>query len=249
MPHESTVATVVVVGSRTEPSFRALADGLRKHGLTIEDIPPSPDVQQQLLELPARCLVVDLRSGDGALDLVAWYRATLSHPVLTITDQADVLGRIRAVELRVADHLVAPFAISEAVARVEALLRDDRQSDRRRFADITVDPDQRVAYRDGVLIDLTPRELGVLLTLMRNRGRVISKHELLAEVWPDRRASANAVEAVISALRRKLHAEGTEVIHTVHRAGYILRVSAPGVPSHTTLRTERARLSRDRLRA
>jgi two-component system OmpR family response regulator len=228
MPHESTAAAVV--GWTTEPSLRALTDALRRQGLTIAEIPPSDDAQQQILALSVGCLVVDLRCGAGALDLVAWYCAAVSNPVLTITDQTDVLGRIRALELQVADHLVAPFAISEATARVQALLREDHRSDAPRFADLTVDPEQQVAVRRGVPIDLTPRELGVLLTLIHNRERVTSKDELLARVWPGRRASINAVEAVISALRRKLHVDGSELIHTVHRAGYILRQAAPVAP-------------------
>jgi two-component system OmpR family response regulator len=236
---------VATICRRSEPALRALGDRLREHGIDMAYFELSHDIRQRLLHVTPRCLVVDLRLGPGAIELVGWYRATVSRPVLTITDAADVLGRLRALELRVTDHMVAPFAISEATARVEALL-SERPTGVEHFADITVDPDQRIVMRAGVPIDLTPRELGVLLTLLRNRARVTSKEELLEQVWPGRNASPNAVEAVVSALRRKLQVAGSEVIHTVHRAGYTLRVPAPQAPSRGKLLAERDRLLHER---
>ncbi len=169
-----------------------------------------------------RGVVVDLRLGGAAIDLVEWCSVVASLPVISITDQTDVLGRLHALSSGVADHIVAPFATREATARVEVMLREHHDGEFR-FAGVAVDPDQHLATRNGTNIDLTPRELSVLLVLMRNRARVTSKQELLDEVWPGNSASINAVEAVVSALRRKL--AGSEVIHTVHGAGYTLRLT------------------------
>jgi DNA-binding response OmpR family regulator len=215
--------TVAIIGRRSDPSLQALADCLREREYAVEHLDVTRDVPQRVTQISPIGLVVDLRDGAHAREFLAWYCTNMSPSVLSVTHQTDVVGRMYALEHGVADHVVAPFALDEAVARVEALL-EKRQPDHGNlyFAGITVDPTHRVATRGGTPIDLTRRELDVLVALMRNPSRVTSKDELLEQAWPTKRVSQNAVEAVISALRRKLQTS-QELIHTVHRAGYTLR--------------------------
>ncbi len=217
---------VVIVCRPSDPALLAVSERLRQSGIACVHLDMTEEMEPRIVDLSARCFVVDLRIGGAAFNVIEWCHAATARPVLTITDYTDVRGRLRALELRVADHIVAPFATREAIARVEAILHDAR-GDELGFAGIVVDPDQRVAVQNGKPIDLTPRELAVLLVLMRNRDRVTSKQELLDAVWPGRTASTNAVEAVVSALRRKLQVGDSEIIHTVHRAGYALRAPPP----------------------
>jgi DNA-binding winged helix-turn-helix (wHTH) protein len=154
---------------------------------------------------------------------------------------------LRALELGAADHMVAPFALGEGIARIESLLvRRIAQRGLLQLADITLDPGQRIAIRGNTAIPLTPRELDVLALLMRNRGRVTSKQELIDQIWTGKQASPNAVEAAISSLRRKLHRPGHEIIRTVHRAGYTLQVPMTSPANRGAMIAERDRLLRER---
>jgi len=89
--------------------------------------------------------------------------------------------------------------------------------------DLTVDLAQRSAVRNGKRVALTPREVSLLVTLIERSEQPVTKQELLTAVWGAQARSQNVVEANVSSLRRKLHALGPPVIHTLHRAGYIFR--------------------------
>ena len=88
--------------------------------------------------------------------------------------------------------------------------------------------------------------LAVLVFLVQNRSRVVSKKELLEEIWGDRRPTENMVEATISSLRRKIDQRGTNLIHTVHRSGYIFQAPLSGPASRAALLADRDRLVRER---
>jgi len=165
-----------------------------------------------------------------------------------ITDPADVDARVRAITLR-AEDAVAPADPREVVARVAVLARRSRMRmpERRPLGDLTVDHDGRRVTRRGGSAALTQRELQVLEVLIARAGRVVSKDELLDEVWAGKPRSLNAVEAQISALRRKLHELGPAIIHTAHGEGYVFRPAVEAEPrqrSHLIL--ERERIVRER---
>jgi two-component system OmpR family response regulator len=125
--------------------------------------------------------------------------------------------------------MVAPLDMRECTSRIEHLLarRRKSRSGRIRAGDITIDIMQRTAMRHGELVPLTPRELALLLALVQRSDDTVSKRELLSSVWQGEIRSENVVEANVSALRRKLHAVGPPIIHTVHRSGYVFRPAPP----------------------
>jgi two-component system OmpR family response regulator len=141
----------------------------------------------------------------------------------------QVDARIRALELGAADHIVAPVSVRESVLRVDHLLahRRKNRSGRIEVGDLTIDAAQRTAVRNSELVRFTPRELALLLMLVQRRGEAVTKRELLSTVWHGQARSENVVEANVSALRRKLHALGPPLIHTVHRRGYVFRPASP----------------------
>jgi DNA-binding response OmpR family regulator len=145
---------------------------------------------------------------------------------LTARDGLD--DRLAGFALGADDYLVKPFALEELLARVRAVLRRaGRESRPLEAGDLLVDEAAALATRDGEPLPLTPTELRLLAFLMRHRGQVLSKYQLLTQVWGYDSYDPNLVEVHTSALRRKLEARGGErLIHTVRGIGYRLGPAA-----------------------
>jgi len=150
-------------------------------------------------------------------------------PVLMLTARGDVADRVIGLRIGADDYLPKPFHVPELIARIEALrrraCRDDR-SDAGLFAfgDVCVNFDQRSVRRSGQRVELTRLEFKMLSHLIRNRGRVVLRDELLRAVWgyrglPDTRT----VDVHMWQLRRKLEADPQEprFLLTVHGVGYL----------------------------
>jgi DNA-binding response OmpR family regulator len=183
-----------------------------------------------------------------ALEALEWLRRQAVVPVLAVTEHSDVDARLRALRVG-ADDAVAPVAPREVVARCALLLflRTRNAPAVRSLGDLVIDAAGRRVKRRGKVVNLTQRELQVLRTLTEAPGRVVSKEELLHRVWGDQQRSLNAVEAQISALRRKLHEIGPPIIHTAHGEGYVFRPTV-GVDQkeRSMMISERERLVRER---
>lgn len=169
--------------------------------------------------------LIDLRFGELGERTLSWLSRNSACATAVISTLPDFEARVRALDFGAVDHLVAPFDVREAIARVEMLLTRRRSGHVARLeaGDLTVDVGQRQATRNGQPVLLTPREVDVLTVLMRRHDRPVSKRDLLVEVWQSEARSENVVEANVSSLRRKLHAIGPPIIHTVHRTGYVFR--------------------------
>ncbi|MDQ1497429.1 MAG: two-component system, OmpR family, response regulator, partial [Actinomycetota bacterium] len=111
------------------------------------------------------------------------------------------------------------------VARMRAVLRRTGREGRTVFelGDLRIDADAHSVVRDGQAIDLTHREFALLVEMCRHPGMVLSKLQLLTNVWGFEQYDLNVVEVHVSALRRKLEEHGARVIHTVRNAGYVFR--------------------------
>jgi DNA-binding response OmpR family regulator len=141
--------------------------------------------------------------------------------VLMLTAAATIEDRVYGLGLGADDYLPKPFAFAELVARVRALLRRAQPAMPPVLArgDITLDPGRRVASRGGRVLDLGPKEFGVLELLLAGQGRVVSAEELLQRVWDEMADPfTTAVKVTISRLRRKLG--DPPVIETIAQAGY-----------------------------
>jgi len=147
---------------------------------------------------------------------------------LTAADGLD--ERLNGFEVGADDYLTKPFSTSELQARIRAVLRRT-QSVRTGIAersmlgcsDIELDEDARTVTRAGAPIDLTRREFDLLVALLENQQRVLSRSQLLTLVWGFEDYDANVVEVYVSALRRKLEEHGPRLIQTVRGVGYVLR--------------------------
>lgn len=126
------------------------------------------------------------------------------------------------------DYVTKPFSLAEMVARVRNVLRRTRGEDeadgRLTFADVVLDPDTREVWRAGAPVELTRTEFDLLRFFMLNPRRVLSKRQILDNVWHyDFGGDANVVETYVSYLRRKLDPLGGPLIQTVRLVGYALR--------------------------
>jgi two-component system, OmpR family, response regulator MprA len=157
-----------------------------------------------------------LRSGDGG-----------DVPILMLTARDAVEARVEGLDSGADDYLVKPFERTELLARVRALLRrrPPRGSAFLVSGDLRLNPDTREVTRGERAVELTGREFELLEHLMRNERLVVSRDQLLEDVWDyEPFAETNTVDVFISNLRRKLEAGGEpRVLHTVRGSGYVLR--------------------------
>ena len=147
-------------------------------------------------------------------------------PILVLTAKGGEWDEVEALDTGADDYLTKPFAYAVLVARLRALLR---RGARERPAvleagDLKVDPAARRAWRGEVEVELTPRELALVEFLLRRRGEVVSKREILEHVWDyDFEGSPNIVEVYIRHLRAKIDRPfGQDLIQTVRGSGYRL---------------------------
>ena len=168
---------------------------------------------------------------DGYEVLKCIRRENTSTPVLMLTARGEEVDKVRGLRLGADDYMTKPFGLMELLARIEALLRrsqsstDDAPDDNICLGDIQVCRKTRSVTRAGEAVELAPKELDLLLELIRRGGAVASRIELMQSVWghPSNVVS-RTVDTHIAELRRKLERDpaNPELIITVRKAGYRL---------------------------
>ena len=168
--------------------------------------------------------------GFGVLKAV---RAHGNTPVLMLTARDKVEDRVRGLQEGADDYLVKPFAFSELLARVGALLRRGaggagHAATQLRLADLEMDLVSRKVYRADKRLDLTAKEFSLLSLLMRRGGQILSRTTLAEQVWDmNFDSDTNVVEVAVRRLRAKLDDPFTpKLLHTVRGMGYVLEERA-----------------------
>jgi len=163
---------------------------------------------------------------DGLAVLVELRRLGIRTPVLLLTARAAVEDRVAGLETGADDYLTKPFAFTELLARLRALLRrPPLQADQLlRVGDLELDPLRRSVRRGGSPVDLSPREFALLACLMRHAGQALTRTQIAEQIWSlDYAGDTNVVDVYIGYLRRKLGlAHGGPRIQTVRGVGYRL---------------------------
>jgi two-component system, OmpR family, copper resistance phosphate regulon response regulator CusR len=150
--------------------------------------------------------------------------------VLMLTARDQVEDRVRGLQDGADDYLVKPFAFSELLARMGALLRrgaahgSGAPLTRLQLADLEIDLASRKAWRESRRIDLTAKEFTLLTLLMRRRGQILSRTTLAEQVWDmNFDSDTNVVEVAVRRLRAKIDdAFPSKLLHTVRGMGYVL---------------------------
>jgi two-component system copper resistance phosphate regulon response regulator CusR len=150
----------------------------------------------------------------------------IETPVLMLTSKDSVADRVKGFELGADDYLVKPFAFSELLARIRALLKRSpgRHQDVLRLADLEIDVTRHRASRAGQKIDLTAKEFVLLTLLARRAGEVLSRTMIAEGVWDvNFDSDTNVVDVNVTRLRRKVDDPfPRKLIKTIRGAGYVL---------------------------
>lgn len=206
-----------------------LTKGLTANNYSVEQV---SDGKHGLLKASTEnydALIVDrmLPELDG-LSIVQTLRAAGNKtPILFLSALAEVDDRVSGLRAGGDDYLTKPFAFSELLARLEALLRrpqSNAQETQLHFADLNMDCLARTVNRNGQKIDLQPREFRLLQYLLRHANQVVTRTMLLENVWDYHfDPQTNVIDVHISRLRRKIDKDFSKpLLHTVRGAGYML---------------------------
>lgn len=203
--------------------------GLKSAGHSIDWVQDGRDALSAGLETTYDILIVDRMIGglDGLTVVKSLRGASVRTPILFLTAMSGVEDRVEGLEAGGDDYLVKPFAFSELLARINALVRRPpivAERTRLRVDDLELDLLTRTALRGGMTIDLLPREYALLELLMRNEGRVLTKSVLLEKVWSfNFDPQSSVVETHISRLRAKIDKPFEHpLLHTMKNTGYTL---------------------------
>lgn len=211
---------------------RGVVDALRFHGITPLEAANGDDGLEMALGCDCDLILLDLilpgRLGLDILKIVRESRPTL--PVIILTAKGEEADRIQGLKLGADDYMVKPFSIRELLARIEAVLRRSPE----RPADLTrvdiksgaIDLARReLKFDDGARVELSEREVELLAYLARNRGRAISRDEILARVWriEPHGTDTRTIDMHVVRLREKLRDDPAEpkIILTVRGKGYM----------------------------
>jgi two-component system OmpR family response regulator len=181
---------------------------------------------------PYDAAIVDimLPKKDGLSVIQELRRDRVNFPIIILSAKDSIDDRVRGLQTGSDDYLTKPFAFSELLARVQALIRRNSgaaEPTRLHVEDLSMDLLTRDVSRQGQKIELQPREFALLEYLMRNQGKVVSKTMIMEHVWDYHfDPQTNVVEARICRLRDKVEKGfDQKLIHTVRGVGYVLRPS------------------------
>lgn len=204
-----------------------LQRALAENGYVVDVARDGIDGRHLALEGEYDLIVLDVMlPGIDGFGVLAALRKSRQTPVLMLTARDKVDDRVRGLQSGADDYLVKPFAFSELLARVQALLRRGRAQDATvlKIADLEVDLASRRAMRAGQRLDLTAKEFTLLVTLLRRRGQVLSRSQLAELVWDmNFDSDTNVVEVAVRRLRAKLDDPyPTKLLRTVRGMGYVI---------------------------
>ncbi|MGD9056765.1 MAG: response regulator transcription factor [Desulfobacterales bacterium] len=204
--------------------------GLKAEGFAVDHEDNGEDGLHMALTEPYDAAVIDimLPKMDGLSLVENMRREKLKTPIIILSAKGEVDDRVKGLQTGADDYLTKPFAFSELLARLQALIRrssDVAEPTKLTVADISMNLITREVVRAGQKIELQPLEFSLLEYLLRNAGRVVSKIMIMEHVWDyyfD--PQTNVVESRIYKLREKIDKEfSKKMIHTVRGVGYVLK--------------------------
>ena len=207
---------------------RSLQAAFRQQGFSCEWLRRAHDAPQQLADVAADCVLLDLglpdlSEGRSGMDLLArWRRADTTTPVIVITARSALQDRLSSLDGGADDVVLKPFAIPELVSRIHAVVRRSARQAREawQLGELVIEPRSHAAHLAGQPLQLTAREFQLLVELAREPGSVVAKGRIAQRLAPlDEPVDAATLEMHVSNLRKKI---GAERIRTVRGIGYQL---------------------------
>lgn len=212
-------------------TVQSLRQGLEENGYAV-DIAYDGLLGKQLASRNSYHLIISdiIMPGLNGLELCRELRnAGNQTPILMLTALGTTDDKVVGLDAGADDYLVKPFEFKEFLARVRALTKRggmvNQTAQIMRFADLEVNMDAKTVHRAEKKVELTAREFNLLVYLIRNQGRVISKAEIAEQVWEiDFDTGTNIIEVYVNYLRKKIDRDfATRLIHTQFGMGYVLK--------------------------
>ncbi len=206
-----------------------LAKGLREGGFAVDIAGDGETGLNLAISNQYDLLVVDvmLPEKDGWAVVAELRGANIRTPVLYLTARDSVRDRVKGLDLGADDYMVKPFAFSELLARVRSLLRRSptRPEGPLRVEDLEIDTRRNRAVRSGVALNLTAKEFLLLAQLARAAGEVVSRAQIMEQVWDiNFETSTNIVDVMVRRLRAKVDDPfKRKLVHTIRGVGYALK--------------------------
>jgi two-component system OmpR family response regulator len=242
MSDSDQIPSVLVVDD--EPNIRELVQvALQFHGCTVTTAATGKDALRQAETDRPDLIVLDVVLPDlDGFEVCHRLRSGGNEvPVIFLTARDTSSDTVTGLALGGDDYVTKPFSVESLVARVRAVLRRASrapagggvpETQKLRAGDLELDESRWTVHRAGRPVELSPTEFRLLAYLMRHEGRVLTREQLLENVWGwDYAGQSQIVETYISYLRRKLDPLGLPIIHTQRGVGYSLRL--PGTPPGT----------------
>ena len=207
-----------------------IVKGFKAEGFAVDHAADGEDGLHLALTEPYDAAIIDLMlpKRDGLSLIEQMRREKIKTPVIILSARGSVDDRVKGLHTGGDDYLTKPFAFSELLARVQALIRrslDVSEPTKLVVGDVSINIVTREVVRAGQSIELQPLEFSLLEYLMRNAGRVVSKTMIMEHVWDyyfD--PQTNVVESRIYKLREKIDKGfSNKLIHTVRGVGYVLK--------------------------
>ena len=220
---------LVIEDDDTISSF--ITKGLEQSGMAVDSAANGEEGLQLALSFPYDAAIVDimLPKLDGLTLVQKMREKKMSTPVIILSAKRSVDDRIRGLQSGGDDYLVKPFAFSELLARVHALIRRSSNTPQETYQltanDLSMNLLTREVTRGEQPLDLQPREFALLEYLIRNTGRVVSKTMILEHVWNySFDPQTNVVDVLVCRLRNKVDKDfSVKLIHTIRGVGYVLK--------------------------
>jgi DNA-binding response OmpR family regulator len=215
----------------------ALRNNLEIEGFAVDVAGNATSGLQQIRDLPPALIVLDVMlPGRDGYEVLRHIRDDgLDIPVVLLTARRDEVDKLRGFGLGADDFITKPVSILELIARIRAVLRRAHPGSESaplwiRFGDVEVHPGTRTVRRSGVDIELRPKEFDLLLALLRHQGRIVSRAELLRDVWGYQADTVSrTVDTHMAGLRQKLELDplNPRYFITVRSVGYMMRRPPP----------------------
>lgn len=211
-----------------------VVNGLKQAGFATDHAADGEEGLHLASTAPYDAAVVDIMLPrlDGLSLIEELRRQRINTPVIVLSAKRSVDDRIRGLQAGGDDYMVKPFAFSELLARVQALIRrasgtSTAEATRLNIGPLSMNLLSREVTRGKEQLDLQAREFALLEYLMRNAGRVVSKTMILEHIWDySFDPQTNVVDVLVCRLRNKVDKNFTEkMIHTIRGVGYVLKAS------------------------
>lgn len=215
----------ILIVEDEETLANILKEGLTEEGYAVDVAYTGDDGLYMAETMPYDVIILDLMLPeiDGFTVLERLRAKGIETPVLILTARDSIDDKVKGLDKGADDYITKPFEFSELLARVRALIR--RASGKRspviKIQNITINTSSREVFKNGKKIPLSAKEYAILLYLVTNQGRVVTREELTEHVYDwEKSIESNVIDVYINFLRKKL---SKDLIETVRGVGYIVR--------------------------